>query len=145
MTTTEAQNKALVRRFFDAFEANDLAALNAVLAPDLMAYSHGQLDPQNREQHIETIRAWNEAFSDTRFSIDEQIAEGDTVATRMTFRTIHNRGDFMGQPPTGKQAVVSAMTIERIQDGKIVGRRVVSDWLGMMQQLGLMGAAQASA
>jgi steroid delta-isomerase-like uncharacterized protein len=124
MTTTEAKNKALVRRFFEAFEANDLAALNAVLAPDLVAYSHGQPDPQNREQHLETIRAWNAAFSDTRFTIEEQIAEGDTVATRMTFCSVHNRGDFMGLPPTGKQVVTSAVTLERIRDGRIVDRRV---------------------
>jgi len=38
MTTREAQNKAIARRFFDAFEANDQAALNEVLAPDLVAY-----------------------------------------------------------------------------------------------------------
>jgi predicted ester cyclase len=139
--TTE-RNKAVVRRFFEAFEADDEAALNEVLAPDLVAYSHGAPGPQNREVHVQGIRGWNAAFSDTRFTIDEQIAEGDKVATRVSMRSVHSRGDFQGLPPTGKEITNDAVTIERIRDGKIVERRVTSDWLGMMQQLGLLPPPQ---
>jgi steroid delta-isomerase-like uncharacterized protein len=136
-TTTE-RNKALVRRFFEAFEADDAAALNEVLAPDLVAYSHGATDPQDREAHVQGIRGWNAAFSDTQYTIEEQIAEGDKVATRVTMRSVHSRRDFQGLPPTGKEIAVSGVTIERIRNGKIVERRVSSDWLGMLQQLGLL-------
>ena len=136
MTTPEAQNKSIVRRFFDAFEADDEAALNEVLAPDLVAYSHGRPGPQNREEHVQGIRMWNAAFRETRFMIEEQIAEEDKVASRMTMRSVHSGGDFMGLAPTGRQVVTSAVTIERIQDGKIVERRAISDWSAMMQQLG---------
>ncbi len=132
------QNKAIVRRFFEAFEANDQAALKEVLAPDLVAYSHGAPGPQNRDAHLQGISGWNAAFSETRFTIEEQIAEGDKVATRATLRSVHSRGDFQGLPPTGRQVAVSGISIERIKDGKIVERRVQGDWLGMMQQLGLV-------
>jgi steroid delta-isomerase-like uncharacterized protein len=135
--TTE-QNKAVVRRFFEAFEADDQAALNELLAPDLVAYSHGGPGPQTREAHVQGIRMWNAAFSDTRFTIHEQIAEGDMVATRETMRSVHSRADFQGLPPTGKEITTSAVSIERIKDGKIVERRVISDFLGVMQQLGLV-------
>jgi predicted ester cyclase len=145
MTTREAQNKALVRSFLEAFEANDLAALNDVLAPELTAYSHGQPGAQNREVHVEGIRRWNAAFGETRFTIEEQIAEGDKVATRVSMRSVHSLGDFMGLPPTGKQVVIDSVTIERIKDGQIVERRVVADWVGMLQQLGLVAAPQAAA
>ena len=140
--TTE-QNKAVVRRFFEAFEANDQATLNEVLAPDLVAYSHGPPGPQNREVHLQNIRMWNAAF-ETHFTIEEQIAEGDRVATRVTMRALHNRGEFQGLPPDGKEIVVGGINFERIQDGKIVERRVGGDWLGMMQQLGLVPPPQAS-
>jgi predicted ester cyclase len=135
--TTE-QNKVIVRRFFEAFEANDQNALKEVLAPDLVAYSHGTPDPQNREVHLQGISMWNAAFSENHFEIEEQIAEGDKVATRTTLCAVHSRGVFQGLSPTGKQIEVSAITIERIKDGKIVERRVNSDWLGMMRQLGLI-------
>lgn len=141
MTTREAQNKAVVRRFFEASGANDQAALNEVLAPDLVAYSHGP-GPQNREEYLQEIGRWHAAFGETHFTIEEQIAEGDKVASRATLRAIHNGGDFLGLPPTGKQIAVSGITIERIQDGKIVEHRVNSDWLGMMQQLGLVPPPQ---
>lgn len=139
---TAEQNKATVRRFYDAFEANDQAALNEVLAPDLVAYSHGAPGPQNREVHLQGIGMWNAAFGDTHFTIDEQIAEGDKVATRVTMRSVHSRGDFQGLSPTGKEIVTGGVTIERIKDGKIVERRVSADWLGMMQQLGLVPPPQ---
>src|SRR5262249_8810214 len=132
------QNKAVVRRFFEAFEADDQTTLNALLAPDLVAYSHGGPGPQNRETHVQGIRMWNAAFSDTRFTIHEQIAERDMVATRETMPLVHSRGEFQGLPPTGKEITTSAVSIERIKDGKIVERRVISDFLGVMQQLGLV-------
>jgi predicted ester cyclase len=140
--TTE-QNKAIVRRFFAAFETNDEAALREVLAPDLEAYSHGGSGPQNREAHVQTVAAWNAAF-ETHFTIGEQIAEGDRVATRETMRAVHNRGEFQGLAPSGKQIQSEAISIERIKDGKIVERRVISDWLAVLQQLGLVPPPQAS-
>lgn len=140
--TTE-QNKAIVRRFFEAFEANDQAALKEVLAPDLVAYSHGP-GPQSREEYLQGIRMWHAAFSETHFTIEEQIAEGDKVATRSTLRSVHSRADFQGLSPTGKQIAAGGITIERIKDGKIVEHRVESDWYGMMQQLGLVPPPQAA-
>lgn len=137
------QNKALVRRFYQAFEKNDQNALNEVLAPDLVAFSHGNPTPQNREAHLQGIRMWNAAFSKTSFTVEDQLAEGDEVATRVTMRATHSGGDFQGLAPTGKQIAISAVTMERIQDGKIVERRVNSDWLGLMQQLGLIPPAQS--
>lgn len=136
MTTEE--NKSVVRRFFEAFEADDQAALTELLAPDLVAYSHGAPGPQDREVHLQGIRMWNAAFGDTRFTIHEQIAEGDKVATRVSMRSVHSRGDFQDLPPTGKEVTIDSVTIERIRDGKIVERRVSADWLGIRQQLGML-------
>ena len=132
--------KAIVRRFFEAFEANDRATLKELLAPDLVAYLPGDPDQLSREAHLEIIRRWNTAFSDLHFTIEQQNAEGDTVATRTTLRGVHSRGDFLGLPPTGKQIALSVMTMERITDGQIAERRVVLDVFGLMQQLGAMPA-----
>jgi predicted ester cyclase len=144
MTTREAENKSIVRRFYAAFEADDVTTLNELLAPDLVAYSHAAPGPQNREVHLQGIRGWNATFSGTQFVIEDQIAGGDKVATRVTLRATHNLGDFQGLAPTGKQVAVPAVSIEHIKDGKIAERRVTSDWLGMMQQLGLVPPPQPS-
>jgi len=141
MTNQDAQNKAIVRRFFDAFSANDQSTMKEVLAAELVAYTHGDPNPASRDSMLQTIRDWNAAF-ETHFTIEEQIAEGDKVATHLTTRAIHNGGEYMGLPATGKQAEVSGISIERIKDGKIVERQVSSDWHGMMQQLGLIPSPQ---
>jgi predicted ester cyclase len=136
MTTEE--NKAVVRRFYKAFEANDQDALQAVLSPDLVAYNPIS---QNRNEHLQGIRSWNAIFSQNHFEILEQIAEGDQVATRVILRCIHSEASYQGVPPSGKQIEFPALTLERIKGGKIVERRVYSDRLGMMRQLGLIPPA----
>jgi len=138
---TGEENKAIVRRFYQAFEANDLDALKEVLAPDLVAYN---LNPQNRDAHLQGISAWNERFSDNRFEILDQIAEGDLVASHVILRSTHSKADYQGIPPSGKQIEGPAVSLERIKDGKIIERWVYSDRLGMMQQLGLILSPQST-
>lgn len=130
------QNKTLVRRFWEAFESDDQATLNAILSPDLVAQSPGAPDSQNRERHLQGIHMFNAAFSDRQFTVDELIAEGDTVATRTTMRGVHS-GDFQGIPATGKRISSTGLTIERIQDGKIVERWFSFDVAGVTRELGL--------
>ena len=136
---TSKLNKNIVRDFYNAFGANDQEALKELLSSELAAYSHGTPGPQNRDLHLQNISGWNAAFK-TRYTIEEQIAEGDLVATRVTMHATHNGNEFMGVKPSGKQVVTQAITIERIKDGQIVERRVSADWLEMMQQLGLTPA-----
>lgn len=133
MTTEE--NKAIVRRFYQAFEQNDQNALKEILASNLVAYN---LHPQNRDEHLQGIRGWHAIFSENHFEIVEQIAEGDLVASHVILRSIHSKANFQGIPPSGKQIETPAVTLERVFDGKIVERRVYSDRLGMMRQLGLL-------
>jgi predicted ester cyclase len=111
-----------------------------VLAADLVAYSPHTSGPQNRESHLQGIRMWNAAFK-TRFTVDEQLAEEETVATRITMRAVHSEGDFQGLAPTGKEIEMGGISIERARGGKIVERRVQSDWLGMLQQMGFIPGA----
>ncbi len=140
---TAEENKALVRRFYKAFSAADEQALKAVLSPDLVAYSHGSPGPQGREEHVQGIAGWNAAV-ESEFTIEDQLAEGDRVATRVTMRAVHNRGPFFGQPPTGRESYSQGMSIERIANGRIVERRVVSDFAAFMQELGLTMSTQAA-
>lgn len=132
---TIEENKAIVRRFYKAFEADDLTALDEVLAPELVAYN---LQLQNRNEHLQGIRGWNAIFSDSRFEILGQVAEGDTVATHVLMRCVHSKASFRGVPPSGKKIEIPAVSLERIKDGRIMERHVYSDRLGMLQQLGLI-------
>lgn len=134
---TLEQNKAIVRRFFEAFEADDHTALKEVTAPDLVAHLAGAPGPLNREGMLQGISAFSTAFSDRKSTIHDLIAEGDKVAAHTSMTAIHT-GNYMGQPATGKQVVIDAFTIEYIKDGKIVERWFNHDQMDLMQQLGLV-------
>jgi predicted ester cyclase len=130
------ENKALVRRFFQAFAANDKATLHAILAPDLAAHLPGDAHPVGREGFLEIVQAWNTAFGSLQFTIEEQIAEGDAVATRVLLQGVHDGGAFLDLPPRGGSITVRVLATERIRKGRIVERWVVLDLLDLVQQLG---------
>jgi steroid delta-isomerase-like uncharacterized protein len=134
---TRDQNKAIARRFFQAFESGDQDALKGVLSPDLVTHHPGSPEPLNREALLQTISGFSAAFSDQVYTIEEQVAEGDKVVTRTTWQATHS-GDFQGQPATGKRIAISGIATDRIEDGKIVEHRVLMDTMGLMQQLGLV-------
>ena len=144
MTTQEDQNKTIVRRFFESLGANDQAALNELLSPDLVAHMPGMPGPLSRELMLQGASASSAAFSDQHYTVEDQVAEGDKVATRTSWQATHSAGDFQGVPPTGKRVAASGISIERIQDGKIVERWASYDQIGMMQQLGLIPPPQSS-
>jgi steroid delta-isomerase-like uncharacterized protein len=137
LTMTSEQNKAVARRFFEALGANDQATLKELLAPDFVAHHSATPGPLSREALLQGISMISAAFSDNHYTIEDQIAEGDRVATRVTWRAIHS-GDFQGLSPTGKQVVVSGIAVERHKDGKIVERWVNHDQLGLIQQIGIV-------
>lgn len=138
---TSEDNKAIVRRFWQAFEADDHRTLDEVLATELVAHSSVSPQPLNRDMHLEGVKAFNTAFSDRQFTVDELIAEGDTVATRITMRGVHT-GNLQDHQPTHKPMTITGLTIERLQDGQIVERWFNFNVAAVMQQLGL--APQAS-
>jgi steroid delta-isomerase-like uncharacterized protein len=135
------QNKAVARRFLNASVAGDPATFKDLLSPDFVA--HLATGPQNSEVFLQHNNFFTLAFSDRRFTVKDQVAEGDKVVTRATWRGTHS-GNFQGLPPTGKQIAISAILIERIKDGQIAEHWSLFDQLSMMQQLGIVPPPQAS-
>jgi predicted ester cyclase/uncharacterized protein YndB with AHSA1/START domain len=74
---------------------------------------------------------------DLQFEIQDVIAEGDRVVTRITARATH-RGELMGKPPTGKPVECTLIDIARIDEGKIVEHWGLTDELHLMEQVGLV-------
>ena len=69
--------------------------------------------------------------------MDDQLAEGDKVATRWTARGTH-AGEIAGIGPTGKDVTVTGLTISRFAGGKVVEQWTTWDTLGMLVQLGVI-------
>ena len=67
-------------------------------------------------------------------SLDELIAEGDTVFLRSTMTGTHD-GEYKGNPPTGRHIASESAEVFRIADGKFVGYWCLSNVAGLMRQL----------
>jgi steroid delta-isomerase-like uncharacterized protein len=129
----EEENKAAVRNWFEeGWNNHNPDIIEKYFAEDFYNYS---MDV-NRDQLKQFISNTLIALPDIQFTIEDQIAEGDQVATRWTLRATH-KGEFMGVPATGKQFVASGMNISRHANGKYVEDWGNWDALGMLQQLGV--------
>ena len=137
MSTQTEQNKAIVRRNYETADKNDLTTFSEQLASDLVLHYPGMPGPLNREALIQMMNAMFSGLTQRQHVFEDQIAEGDQVATRVTLHAVHT-GEFQGMPATGKQIGVPQTTIHRIQNGKIVEVWVSSDDISMMTQLGFM-------
>ncbi|MGH9845507.1 MAG: ester cyclase [Blastocatellia bacterium] len=133
------QNKALVRRALEeVWSKGEVTAAPEIYAPGFVSHQHSH--PNVRDVHgvdalVAFVREFREAFPDFHDTIDDQVAEGDKVVTRFTSAGTH-RGALMGIKPAGKRASWMGITIDRIEEGRIVEQWVSWDLFGMMQQLG---------
>ena len=132
------ENKAVVRRWIEAYNERDLEAEADVLAPDIVVHvpaAPGPLEGLEAEAWRRFSGSFAEAFPDLRLTVQDIAAEGDTVAARVDFHGTH-RGEFQGIPPSGKEVAFSSMEFNRVADGKVEEHWVELDLLGLMQQLG---------
>lgn len=130
---TIESNKQIVLNYVEAFNRGDLEALKDLFTPDALVYGvlgWGELD--------KVIPIWQElhqAFS-IKLTVEEIIAEGDTVAVRYTESGVFI-GDFRGHKSTGKQYELVAMEWFTLQDGKIHRRWGARDSASQARQIGM--------
>jgi predicted ester cyclase len=84
------------------------------------------------------VVAYRTSFPDLKITVNAMGTSGDTLLAYYTF-TGTNTGMMMGMPATNKSVSVDGVDIVVFKDGKAVEHWEVSDQLGMMQQLGMMG------
>ena len=135
MSTEE--NKALAHRYIEeVFNQKNLATIDELNTPDVVLHNASMVI-QGREAYKQFVSMYLSAFPDMHMTIEDMIAEGDTVAERVTIRATHE-GDFMGIPPTGKQGTVTAIYIVRFANGQGAEVWANGDDLGLLQQLGVI-------
>ncbi|MFQ5901607.1 MAG: ester cyclase [Thermodesulfobacteriota bacterium] len=133
------ENKAIMRRWYEeVLNKGNLAVVDELIATDCV--DHNPLAPElpaGLEGVKQGFTMFRTAFPDVRVTVEDMIAEGDKVVSRLTLRGTH-KGEFMGIAPAGKQVTVASIDIVRIAGGKMVEHWDVIDELSMMQQLGVV-------
>ena len=133
-------NKRIIQRLFEEPWAGNFDVIDEFVAPDYVGHDPSEQEPTRGPDGVkEFIERYRSAFDGARFTVDDQFAEGDKVATRWTGRGTHT-GEIAGIGPTGKDVTVTGLTISRFAGGKVVEEWTTWDTLGMLVQLGVVPA-----
>jgi predicted ester cyclase len=131
-------NKIANRRFYEEIiNQKKLALVDEVAGANYVSHGFPPGLPPGREGLKAFVGAFHAAFPDGHLTIDQMIAEGDTVATRLTFHGTHTH-EFMGIAPTGKKVNVPALDMARFEGGKLVEHWGGPDQMSLLQQLGVI-------
>jgi steroid delta-isomerase-like uncharacterized protein len=138
---TAHDNKLVMQRFVEFINTASEMLATELIAQNAVFHVPGRPDPMRGPPgYLAVIGMMRGGFPDIQWTLEEMVAEGDTVAARFTMRGTH-RGPFFGVPPTGKPIVVQAMNFYRFAGGQIVGEHGQPDLLGLLQQIGAVPTA----
>jgi|SRR5262245_5785533 len=137
--STENDNKLVAQRVISAFNSGDVPTF-AEMFTDVLQYRLGNYPVITNKQQLTTfIHEIRRSFPDLTFTIEQAVAEGDSVAFRFVATGTH-KGALQGIPPTNKQFRINGIAIARVIDAKVSELWEVLDQLGQLQQLGLIPA-----
>jgi len=126
-------NKALVRRAI-GYNHGAADAGGDIFAPGFVAYMPGQ-PPMDRVAFEQFVSGVTNGMPGYTYEIHDQIAQGDVVANRVTWRGVHS-GNMAGVPATGRSIELRGINMLRVNDGRIVEQWAELDMLGLLQQIG---------
>jgi predicted ester cyclase len=135
-TQTAQRKDQLVRRFFDAVNADDPAATDALLARSFLSYDlHGTRSRTGVKRYLADLRR---SFSELRFEVHENVGvlvEDDLVALRTIITGTHT-GDYAGTAATGNRIQTSASHIFRVSEDRLVEHWSVVDTYRILTAIG---------
>lgn len=113
-------NKTVVRRFInEVINTGNIEIINNFIDPNYSEIHEGKRYPiglEGAKEHIIGVRL---TYPDLHLTIDNQIAEGELVATCITARGTH-KGVWLNIKPTEKVITYTGVNVDRVVNGRIV-------------------------
>jgi predicted ester cyclase len=133
-------NKAIVRRLYDEFwNAEQLQVADELFLPDYVCGEGYGAGAPSVEASKEGVLFWHRVLHDMHFTIDDMIAEGETVVVRWTARGAH-QGDWEMElgtiPASGKATTTPGTSSLYLHDGKIIREENHIDFMSLLKQIG---------
>lgn len=129
--------RAIVRQFYTIVVAGGrLGAIDSLVGLDYLDHNaspEAGRGPDVVRTHMEAIRR---TFPDFQLTIEDIVAEGNLVATRVTGQGTH-LGEWLGIRPTGRVVQLRGINLDRVVDGRIVEHWGEADTIGMLRQMGV--------
>jgi steroid delta-isomerase-like uncharacterized protein len=131
-TSAQARKQRIALLFEEVITNGRLELTDQLFAED---FYWPQFDLRGPDGVRTWVTAFRAAFPDIDDRVQEQIAEGDVVVTRV--KCVGTQlGPFRGLPPSGRQATFTAVGIDRFRGEKVIERSADFDIVDLMRQLG---------
>jgi len=136
------ENKLLVRRYYEeVVNTGNVAELDRFIAADYVEVYNNVRYPVGLEGAKRHVIGGRETYPDIHLTVEQQIAEGEWVVTRVTARGTH-KGVWMGMKPTGKKVEMVVVNIDRVVDGRIVEHGGAANLLEPLMAIGAIKVAE---
>ena len=123
----------------EAWCQGNVDALDEVYDPDCLYHLYPFPDIKGLEAYKQRILEILPAYTNIQIEWEEMIGEGNTMAIRYTMRMKHiGVSPSFPVPPTGKELVLKGCVFLHLKNGKAVEEFVYDDYLGLLQQLGMV-------
>lgn len=129
-------NKNLIRKYIEeVINTGSINEIEKFISPNYTEIHEGKRHPvgiKGAKEHLIGVR---QTYPDLKLTVDQQIAEGDWVATCITARGTH-QGFWLGIKPTGKQVSFTGVNIEKVENGKITEHGGAANLLFQLLEIG---------
>jgi predicted ester cyclase len=133
--------KTLVRRYYE--EIVSTGAVHRVpefISTDYSEVYNNVTYPVGIDGAKEHILGVRRTYPDLRVTVEQQIAEGEWVVSRVTARGTHE-GVWLGMPPTGKVLEMTGVNVDRVVRGLIVEHGGAANLLEPLLEAGAIRVA----
>ena len=131
--------KARIRWALEEVGKGNADALDQIYDPNIVFHLYPFADIEGLQPVKEGMLAAWKGFSDIHIDWEEMVAEGDTIAIKYTLRAKHaGVNPRYAVPPTGKEVIFRGCYFAYQKNGKVVEVFEYDDWLGFLQQLGVV-------
>ena len=135
------ENKLFVRQYYEeVVNTGNVNELRKFVSTDYTEVYNNIRYPIGLEGAKEHLLGVRKTYPDLQLTVEQQIAEGEWVVTRITARGTHE-GVWLGMKPTGKKLVMTGVNIDRVVNGRIVEHGGAANLLEPFLEIGAIRIA----
>ncbi|GEM_PF-688740 len=138
MDMESRDNKNIIRRFIEEIESTgDVSNIREFISEDYIEVHEGERHRIGIEGAIDHILGVRRVFPDLKLTVDDQISEGEWVATAYTV-TGTFKDEWFGMKPTGRPITFTGVNMDRLKDGKIIEHGGAANLLDPLLKAGVI-------
>ena len=136
---SETIKASVLRIYEEAHNKGNVAVLDELVSENYVRKQPPMKSVNGLDDYKAFIEDVRSAYSDFNISVESVLVEGQQSVAQITLTGRHTgQAPTLQAPPTGKTIEMKACAVCTWQDGKIVQEWVYNDYLGLLQQFGVI-------